>query len=369
MKTLQLREVSSKVGRRGETYRRGGGISYEDLGIAPVFGRGGETVAFLSVYLDESYSKDSPNLIVGGFVSGIDRWAEFASRWKVEVQEQFKVPYLHMKDLMSEKSSLYRHLHPNGWVGLLRTAVTIIKEQADFAVAYSINPKEYEKITTQDERSVYGTAYTLAVMGCLQTIERQLGEKARTTTLNIYLENGHRSMDQAIEILQERWRAQRDLHLPEIPPETIILRDLERKREGPEVQLGTIASGTKSQMMPLQAADLLAYSLLRSSDSLFEPLLFALVMDIDMEISLLGCHMAAEGIRVSLDKHLKELEEATEERNKIARVVGLVGGKTRQKGPGFYVSLKNVDEEDWERLVEAVKTGTVFIRKRTTGDK
>jgi hypothetical protein len=87
-----------------------------------------------------------------------------------------------MKELMSEKSRIYQNLSPKEKARLFDTALTIIKAQADFAVACSINPKEYLKITTSDERSFYGAAYTLAVSGCLQAIERQLGEKIADTT-------------------------------------------------------------------------------------------------------------------------------------------------------------------------------------------
>lgn len=68
----------------------GESVNYHDLGFIPLYGEGGESVAFLSAYLDESYGKGKPNLVVGGFVSDVNRWAEFASRWKVAVQEQFK---------------------------------------------------------------------------------------------------------------------------------------------------------------------------------------------------------------------------------------------------------------------------------------
>ena len=49
-------------------------------------------MAFLELYIDESYGSLSPNIVVSGFASQIDRWSEFASIWKEEILSGFASP-------------------------------------------------------------------------------------------------------------------------------------------------------------------------------------------------------------------------------------------------------------------------------------
>jgi hypothetical protein len=362
MKTLKLQRLSLNLPSAGETLERVRYylgqkgvrqiVGYEDLGIAPVLGPGVESMAFLSMYLDESYGEGKPNLVVSGFVSGIDRWAEFAHRWRVEVQEQFRIPYLHMQALMSERSSIYGHLSTQEKVQLFETALVIIEAQADFAVSCSIDPQEHLAITTQDERSFYGSAYTLAVMGCLSAINRHLGDKVAETTLNIYLEDGHRNTGQAIEILQEEWRIQQGPEILGLPTTSVVAAGLPPEAlPRPGVRLGTVAPGTKSQMNPLQAADLLAYGVLNFSHPLFKVALSR----INATVPILAYHASPEDVRSSLDKHQKGRQMVAEARNQVARVIGTVGGKIRRSPYGPILSLKDVEEEAWQELLRGLE--------------
>lgn len=369
MKGLQLHRLNSELRNRHETveYDRDGRdqksvgeiVSYEDLGIAPVFGSDGESVAFLSFYLDESYGKGRPDLVVGGFVSSVDRWAGFASRWKCEVQEQFKIPYFHMKELMDKRNYIYRHLSTQEKVRLFDTALTIIREHADFGVACRINPEEQAAITTSDERSFYGSAYTMAVYGCLWAIKDRLGEKVAGTTLDVFLEDGHRNTKQALGALQEAWRIQQGIDPSTLPFSSIwINQDSFEDRKQRELQYGTVALGTKAQMRPLQAADLLAYGVLNISGepSPSEAFFTVVLNEIGSSAPIFIYDLTPEKIRKSLDTHLEKIEEGTEVRNQIARAVGKVGGKVRRHEGGFGVHFENPTNEKWRALGEALKS-------------
>jgi hypothetical protein len=319
-------------------------------------------VAFLSVYLDESYGDGKPNFLVGGFVSGIDRWAQFANRWKVELQDEFEIPYLHMKELMDKRSRIYRHLSEPRKVQLFEIALTIIRDHADFGIVCRINPEEHVTITTPDERIFHGSAYTVAVYGCIQGIKVHLGEKVAGTTLNIFLEDGHRNANQALGNLLETWRAQQGIDPSSLSSDAMwINQESFELQKRTELQYGTIALGTKTQMMPLQAADLLAYGVLNISGvpDPQEPDLRKVVFTealnvIGSRAPIFVYDLSPEKIREGLDTHRKKLEMETEIRHQIARTVGTVGGKVLRQGRGFKVHFDNPSEETRQALVKAL---------------
>jgi len=297
-----------------------GVVRYADLGIIPLAYGVGDTVAFLSVYLDESYRVGSPRLFVSGFVSEIDRWAHFATAWQRDIVEAFHVPYIHMKTLYKSVShGLYKDLTTSEKAAMFAAAVSLIREHADFGVSCSVNMGEYLSITTRDERSWYGTAYTVGVMGCLSAIKDKLGQKMPDTTLSVYLEDGHRNTDQAIEILIERRRFQEGVSLSALSPDTVIMElPVEDCEDEPQLRLGTVAPQSKAQMSPLQAADILAYGMLNVSHPLFRLVL----SQINESTPIYDYYLTAESIRTAIDKRKAKDLNARESWNKVARVLG-----------------------------------------------
>ena len=317
----------------------GGVVCYGDLGIAPLSATGRDTLSFLSVYLDESYSKNSPTMVVAGFVSEVDRWAGFATLWKREVQDKFSIPYLHMKEFYRGQVTKYKHLSNQEKAQLFVMALKLISSYAEFGVVCRISPTEYRAITTRDERARFGTEYTIAVLGCIGAINQCLGDRVSATTLSVYLDHGHRSTAQAIKVLKETREYQRDLD------SSVHARPIS---EPPSVKFGVIDSSTKNVLNPLQASDLLAYGMFNCSD----PFLRFVLGELSTKVPICVFDANTSAIRSPMDRILSIEAEERERRNRIARLMGTIGGKIRKSPTGGYMmDTRMVTEKDHTDLV------------------
>ena len=273
-------------------------ISYEALGLSPLHG---EYVAFLELYLDESYAEDDQHIVIAGFVASIDDWAQFSNAWKVHVLEQFGIPHLHMKELGSKRSGSF-----SGVDDPVVIAKRIIAGFADLGVGCVINRHEFDSAVSKRERSEYGTAYTVGVMACLQIVKDFLNHKlqgsARETTVGVILEDGHRNTRQAISILKSARDIQRQSWdvITRLEEGLAVWRNPER--DVLEVKLGLVDSYPKGLMLPLQAADLLAHTLLRRAN----PYPSELLSDLEERMPIAVINPSIDSIKeamANLDKH------------------------------------------------------------------
>jgi len=219
-------------------------------------------VAFLASYFDESY-KGKSDLVIAGFVSSIDRWATFASRWK-RVLDENKLPYFRFSEFKSPRS--IKHLSMPARQRILDSLIDITLECASLAVSRRISPREYESLTTPKFRSAFGSAYTTAVQGCIQGVAFHLAEQdSDYEELSVFLEDGHPNAVQAIESLLGFKRKFAPVDMTTLNADHVIDTG---GRDAPLVRLGTIAVGGKTKMLPLQAADMLAHSVFNPSGDL-----------------------------------------------------------------------------------------------------
>jgi hypothetical protein len=213
-------------------------------------------VAFLESYFDESYRGKSA-LVVAGFVSSIDRWAKFASRWKGILDEN-RLPYFRFSEFKNPGS--FRHLPMPEREKILNSLIDIILECAAFALSCRISPREYQSLTTAKFRSQFGSAYTSAVTGCIQGAGLHLKERpAEYEQLSIFLEEGHPNAVQAIQSLLGYKQKFAPIDMDALSVDHVIRAE---ERDAPLVKIGAVAVGGKTAMLPLQAGDMLAHSTL-----------------------------------------------------------------------------------------------------------
>ena len=174
-----------------------------------------------------------------------------------------------MTEICQPKGSRYAHLSQSHTEEMLEIAKALIVEYVDVGVGCVINRSDYARILSEKQRSQHGTDYTLGVKYCVNAIREHLGAAARGTTVSVFLEGGHRNTRQAIKSLKaERVRQQSSFDSAmRTENGAVIWRNPDRDSLG--ITLGIVDTGTKESMVPLQAADLLAFCVFNDDQKRF----------------------------------------------------------------------------------------------------
>lgn len=324
-------------------------VSYEDLGLSPVFG---ETVAFLECYFDESIGSHG-DLIVAGYASGIDHWAAFATAWR-ECLSEYGVPYFHMRKLKSPQSSLFRHLSWDQRRKLFTKLLWLIHSHVMLGVSCRIKQSDYESITTPLFRTHFGSTYAFAVQMCTLVIDRFLnGAPGDDHKFSVFLESGYRNAEEALAYLREEQLGNTpvtDEEFQEIAgtPDVKIFRD----SKPPRVRIDSVGLGTKQSKAPLQAADILAHCTLNSDD-----VLCGSGLDVLKETTLhRGMHLTPEVIYALALTVVEGEERRMVQRqwvHNLSRVAGWGGWKIKSVPGGLLIDGRNPTPVDFERMIKS----------------
>ncbi|MFY9556803.1 MAG: hypothetical protein WAV47_18985 [Blastocatellia bacterium] len=234
-------------------------VSYASLGLSPCFG---DNVAFLECYLDESF-RGRDELIVAGFVAPVDKWAEFATRWK-EKLDLCGLPYIRLQSFLSARGTL--NLSRIQRALLLDSLSDLVVNTVDFAVCSRISPREYESLATPAVRSEVGSAYALAVQGCCLAVAEYFKYRGDSeSSFSVYLEAGHRNTKGALGILQELVKQHAAYQEREECPIGWPVTEIGERAQPPPMPIRAAAVGNKRDMLPLQAADLIAHASLATA--------------------------------------------------------------------------------------------------------
>jgi Protein of unknown function (DUF3800) len=222
-------------------------------------------------YLDESGNHDDRLLVVAGYVSDVNKWAELSIHW-TSLLKKYNLRCFHMKEFVNGRSRAFRHLSRRDKSDLLTALVELIKGAAAFGTAALIRPREYNQLTSEDFRAYHGTSYSFAVQACLAlTNVRLIDSDNASATLGVFLEEGHPNAAQVIADIQEL-KTQTDTLV--VDSDAVLVRDeyapiapfkdslgrADRLRER-GVKIAAYGLGSKNTMPALQAADIFAYSL------------------------------------------------------------------------------------------------------------
>jgi hypothetical protein len=189
-------------------------------------------------YMDETgHSKDERQRFVGvaGLVAPAENWEAFERKWKQALSD-FKIPYFHMKDFAS------RRRYYEGWSEqkrrkLLGKLLRIIATTNPFPVGAIISLDDYRSFSAEDQK-LMGDPYHFCLMGC------------------VYLPS---------------WRTENDP--PDVRVSIIFGEQLEFKYMAGQLledfkqnypaakRFDPPAFGDMKEVVPLQAADIVAYEL------------------------------------------------------------------------------------------------------------
>lgn len=192
----------------------------------------------LTAYFDESGThKDSHVVAVAGFIASDESWAEFSTEW-VSALTEFKLPFFHMADFAA-KAPGYR------WPeelrrGRLQRLLSIIVNHVGVSVGTAIPTALYKKNVVDSVDRLLGGPYGMAAASCFL----DLGDIVRPTAESIacVFERGAEGVG---EVTKSYRRLTRD------------------KAFRQYTTLASLSFEDKRKLVPLQAADILAYELHR----------------------------------------------------------------------------------------------------------
>jgi hypothetical protein len=214
----------------------------------------------LEAYFDESGTHADPRealLILAGYIADEEEWKTFYTRWK-SVLDRFQLPRFHMKDIQNFRHPLFKHLSADDRRSLVVALIDAIADTAVLGTLHYMRLHEYKSVTTPPFRSRYGSAYgMLLTLTLLQLGSVLINPLKQPETIRVFLEAGHANANDALRLIKY-WQEDTAPAPTEYQGEPV-----EVVREDPDrtsrLRIADFGLGSKENMYPLHAADMLAY--------------------------------------------------------------------------------------------------------------
>lgn len=197
-------------------------------------------MATLTMYIDESYSHPPKPLIytIAGYISQEWRWRTFESEWNSALSAE-GLDYFHMVELAQGKH-IYAKWEERKRRKFLRNLHRIIHKNtlADFAM--SVVVADYDNVITPDIRYGFGEPHVFAAIGCLKGVSVWLNHSKLSKRERIFYVFEKGSIhDSTLQLVFDRY--------------------FNDEKQSETYRIGGCAFHDKKELMPLQAADVLAY--------------------------------------------------------------------------------------------------------------
>lgn len=197
----------------------------------------------LKAFFDDSGTSPSNRVaVVAGYIANTYHWERFNAQWKVLLCD-YGVKLLRRSDLEWSKGQ-YVGWNDNLKREFLQRAHGIIKRYTDMGIATSVIKDDFERIIPKGIKTTLGGAYGWCVRDCLMKVEQWCDKKKYKGRVFYVFEAGTRGQGQ-IDIAMR-----------------LFYRNPEYRRR---FRLQGWTFYDKS-MIPLQAADLLAYEVFKTSE-------------------------------------------------------------------------------------------------------
>jgi hypothetical protein len=258
----------------------------------------------LEVYCDESIADllGAPGLWLAGYLASDENWASFSQLWRTEVLEPYSIPHLHAVELRSRHASLYRHLDLDARRKLLATACDIIVSCIEAGFVAYMRPAEFERLTAPEERARWGGAYGVCTEVLVGEISRHVGRPER---VSFHFENGHANVASAMKRIDAIKADTELIEWPKMADADGVdaFEHIEKEMRISWMRIGTVDTVTKTEALPTQAADLLAYlsaTVMRNdNDPVYEGYLDLLIGRKPHAFRSLGARFLAELVEVT----------------------------------------------------------------------
>jgi hypothetical protein len=164
--------------------------------------------------------------------------------------------------------------------------------------------------------------------------------------LSVFIEDGHRHGRGAVDLMLYAKQVMSTVSRPSDPPFDLGLigdREVVRVRNfAPEdrsfMRIGSVGSGSKNSMRPLQAADILAYCTLNQSGGFSKSTIEAM----RQSVPILSTTISREDIRAAIDGINNDEQRRSETRrmiHELSRTLGLFGVKVKNVSDGVQIDV------------------------------
>lgn len=204
----------------------------------------GKTIAMFSAYFDESGTDEkSPVIVVAGWLANDKEWIKLSNKWQA-VLAKYDLPYFRMSKWQARQGP-YKTMTEKDWKQLIERLTAIIKKHTSIGIFGAFHRATYDEVL----REIYGKNYKtkfvkpygVCAMRCMDTLRRWMKSKSLDGPLAYVFEAGARYSGEFFESYKAAQKGSRF------------------KQSYP----GGISFYDKRVMLPLQAADILAYEMYR----------------------------------------------------------------------------------------------------------
>jgi hypothetical protein len=192
----------------------------------------------LAAYFDESGTAAKPALVVAGYVAPVQAWKKFSRAWR-KLLHQEQLAGFHRTDMEWPFYGEFKkwRLDPvpkQTQVRVLQECHAVIRSFHVFATAYSVRLHDYNRIVARHPlREWLGTPYFVCAGSCVASVLEWANADGQTQPIRFYFERGATGAPAALASIRRSFRD--------------------------EPLLGPMILTERRSVLPLQAADFLAY--------------------------------------------------------------------------------------------------------------
>ena len=195
-------------------------------------------MVMLDAYVDESGTHDASAVVaVAAYLSTPDRWLKFEADWKAALAEK-RLNVFHMNKF-SNRAKPFDSWSDNERASFLNRLIEIINANVIMSNGILISRARFNSLLSSRVRAHYGI-YGVAIYFLIMDIARGLEPTEKDVWVSYVLEDGAVGKGEITGVI------------------TSIIGDVELCRE---YRLKSLRFESKKCLMPLQAADILAYEL------------------------------------------------------------------------------------------------------------
>jgi uncharacterized protein DUF3800 len=195
-------------------------------------------VAAMTAYFDESGThKGSPVIIVAGCLSTNEQWAKFSEEWRA-VLKRYGLDYFRMSQFENRKGP-FKSLTDSDRHRLLEQLIGFIKIRQRIGIGIKLKVADYYEVGRDFPFLFHKQPYAFCAMQCQIQLRLWAERNQHNEPIAYVYESG---ADYTGQILSAYDFARK------IAPQL-----------GDALRLGSLSFGSKYDLLPLQAADVLAY--------------------------------------------------------------------------------------------------------------
>jgi len=203
----------------------------------------------LAAHLDESGNRDTPILTVAGYVATGEQRKRFAREWVGEIRAE-GIDLIHMVDLEGGRPPCFEGWSRSQKDDLFRSLTRILNPKVLFQTWAAVNFKECEEVINEFDKDLIASPYVFCGVLCLLFISNWARAHWKKEQVECFFEEGRPFSGDMFRLWHQVTR-------------TVSLRE--------RYKIAAIRKGSKKQLVPLQAADCLAYEIAKKYNNPSKP--------------------------------------------------------------------------------------------------